>query len=114
MISAENLIESEEIENTYYFYSIPSQISDDDIVNMITNGTGNKTVQQYLAFHTYVLNNGNYISFGVGAILYGELTAIGMYDSYDKSSNTFSVRPVVTLESNAQLEGNSEDGWTIK
>ena len=114
IISAENPIESEEIESTYYFYSIPSQIADTDIANMITNGTGDSNITQWLASSS-ILCNTNIANFYVQSVNTGDVYSQNLYNS-SGTSHSYSkvVRPVVSLKSNIQLEGNSEDGWTIK
>ena len=115
IISAGNPKESQEIEYTYYYYSISSQMADNtDIANMITNGTGDSNVTQWLASRT-VYCSSIFAYFRVRAVDDGDVYGSNLYGSYgDSSSPSWAVRPVVTLESNIQLEGNSEDGWTIK
>lgn len=114
-ISADNPKESQEIENTYYFYSISSQMADNtNIANMITKGTGDSNITQWLASRpVYCSNDFTYFSV---CYVYGDYASSGpLYSSYGHSiSTSWSVRPVVSLKSNIQLEGNSEDGWTIK
>ena len=112
-ISAENPKESEEIENTYYSYSISSEITDTNIANMITNGTGNSNVTQWLASRAlHFLTAFSY--FSVRLVDIGNMNHVRLYVSNDNSySFSCAVRPVVSLESNIQLEGNSENGWTI-
>ena len=113
-ISAENPKESEEIENTYYYYTVSSQISDANIANMITKGTGDSNRTQWLASRT-VNCNVNDANFNVHFVNIGRVYNYELYRSNGNSySPSWAVRPVVTLESNIQLEGNSEDGWTIK
>ena len=112
-ISAENPKESEEIENTYYSYSISSEITDTNIANMITNGTGDCNVTQWLASRAlHFLIDFSY--FSVRLVDIGNMNHVRLYVSNDNSySFSCAVRPVVSLESNIQLEGNSENGWTI-
>ena len=114
-IGVDNPKESQELENTYYYYSISSRMADNtDIANMITKGTGDSNVTQWLASRTvgcgsyYALFHVRYVS--IGYVAYSSLYNSNGY-SY---SPGWAVRPVVSLESNIQLEGNSEDGWTIK
>ena len=112
IISAGNPKESEEIENTYYFYTVSSQIS--DIANMITKGTGDSNITQWLASRA-VNCNSVYAYFSVRTVYNGYVSSNGLsYSLGDSPSPSWAVRPVVTLESDIQLEGNSEDGWTIK
>ena len=119
-ISKDNPKESEIIKNTYCYYGISSIIGDTKIADMITKGTGDIDVkQQWLASHTVNCNNSNvtfYLHNLSSSGLWGAgLYASTLYSSYGYSSSiSWAVRPVVTLESNIQLEGNSEDGWTIK
>lgn len=114
-ISANNPKESEQIEYTYYRYSISSQMADNtDIANMITNGTGDSNVTQWLASRA-VRCYSDYAGFLVRFVDYGFVSNHFLYGSNgDSRRPSWAVRPVVTLESNIQLEGNSEDGWTIK
>ena len=112
-ISAKNPKESEEIENTHYYYTVSSQISDTKIANMITKGTGDSNITQWLASRT--VNCSSYAYFSVRRVYNGTVNNDYLYASYgDSASPRWAVRPVVSLESNIQLEGNSEDGWTIK
>ena len=114
-ISAENPKESQEIEHTYYYYSISSQMADNtDIANMITNGTGDSNVTQWLASRTVDCSS-LYACFHVRFVNDGYVRGNALYGSDGYSgSPSWAVRPVVSLESNIQLEGNSENGWTIK
>ena len=114
MISAENPIESEEIENTYYFYSIPSQISDNDIVNMITNGTGDSNITQWLA-SCPILCNVHCANFYVQSISSGDVYSQHVYNSSGISrSYSKVIRPVISLNPNIKLEKFSENSWKIK
>ena len=110
-ISVDNPKESKEIENTVYSYTI---ITDTNIANMITNGTGDSNVTQWLASRTVGCGS-LYASFRVRNVDRGAVRYSDLYNSRGISNSpSWAVRPVVTLESNIQLEGNSEDGWTIK
>ena len=114
-ISAENPTESEEIEKTDYFYNISSEMADNtDIANMITKGTGDSNITQWLA--SRAVNCSSYFTlFNMHGVNNGDvITRYLYYSNGDSISPSGAVRPVVTLESNIQLEGNSEDGWTIK
>lgn len=112
-ISADNPKESEEIENTFYNYTVSSKITDTNITNMITKGTGDSNMTQWLASHAVACYN-FYATFTVLHV-YARVTGRSLYSSYDYSDSiSWSVRSVVSLESNIQLEGISEDGWTIK
>ena len=110
-ISVDNPKESKEIENTVYSYTV---ITDTNIANMITNGTGDSNVTQWLASRTVGCGS-LYAGFRVRNVDRGRVNFSDLYNSRGISNSpSWAVRPVVTLESNIQLEGNSEDGWTIK
>ena len=115
IISAGNPKESQEIECTYYYYSISSQMADNtDIANMITKGTGDRNATQWLASRA-VSCDSNCANFDVRTVHNGYVDDNYLSDSDGNSnSRSWAVRPVVSLESNIQLEGNSENGWTIK
>lgn len=115
-INVGNPKESEEIEEKYYTYSIPSEIIDTNISNMITKGKGDSNVDQWLASQNVHCTN-NSARFCLFRVYNrgGALKGARIYDTGEgliDSSN--SIRPVVSLEYNIQLEGNSEDGWTIR
>ena len=114
-ISAENPKESQELEYTYYYYGISSQMADNtDIANMITKGTGDSNITQWLASRTVICDSYCAV-FRVHAVFRGYVDNDRLYSSNGLSgSPSWAVRPVVSLESNIQLAGNSEDGWTIK
>ena len=113
-ISAGNPKESEEIEQTTYVYTILSQITDTNIVNMITKGTGNSNLTQWIASRTINCSNG-YAGFRVRNLYNGNMSYEALYESNGDSNNpSFTVRPVVSLKNSIQLEENSGDGWIIK
>ena len=113
-ISAENPKESEEIECTSYSYTISSNIIDVKIADMIAKGKEENYISQWLASCT-VFCSSNAASFYVHRVRDGNINYCHLYNSYEYiESPSYTVRPVVTLKSNIQLEGNSEDGWTIK
>ena len=114
-ISANNPKESEQIEYTYYRYSISSQMADNtDIANMITKGRGDSNITQWLASRA-VRCYSDYAGFSVRLVYDGNVSHDALYSSSGNSGGpSWAVRPVVTLQSNIQLEGNSEDDWTIK
>ena len=113
-ISADNPKESEEIENTTYVYTISSQITDTNIVNMITKGTGNSNLVQWIASCAVNCSSG-YAGFRVRNLYNGNMSYDALYESNGNFNNlSFTVRPVVSLKTNVQLERNSEDGWIIK
>ena len=116
-ISAENPKESEEIKDTGYDYTISSQISDNNIANMITKGTGDRNIAQWLAsIAVGFVSDCDYAYFMVRTVIDDTIMGNDLCASYGNypMGLSWAVRPVVSLESNIQLEGNSEDGWTIK
>lgn len=113
-ISADNPKESEEIQYTTYIYTISSHITDTNIVNMITEGTGNSNLTQWIASRAINCSSG-YAGFRVRNLYNGNMSYDALYESNGVSNNpSFTVRPVVSLKTNVQLKGNSEDGWTVK
>ena len=116
-ISIDNLKESTEINYTYYYYVILYEITDMNIANIITKGTGENDITQWLA--SCEISCGNVTSFGVRNVYYdGYDCAVSASQLYYTNGESYSescaIRPVVSLQSNIQLEGNSEDGWNIK
>ena len=110
-ISVDNPKESQEIKYTNYVYIIESHITDTEIANMITV---RRTGKYWLASRM-VFCDSDYTTFSVRYIYMGRERYGSFYCSNgDSYSPSWSVRPVVSLKSNIQLEGNSEDGWTIK
>ena len=114
IISADNPKESQELEYTDYFYSISSRMADNtDIANIITKGTGDSDITQWLASRI-VYCDSIYAAFNVRYVNLSYVSFDYLYYSNGLSpSLSYAVRPVITLQSNIQLEGNSEDGWTI-
>ena len=113
-ISAENPKESEEIEDTSYFYKISSKITDTNIANMITNGASTSHMVWLASRSIGCIEQ--YASFNLGRLFNDGMYVIAMYDSHEmwpKSLYSYFVRPIVSLQSNVHFEGNSEDGWTI-
>ena len=54
-------------------------------------------------------------SFSVRRVGYGSVGDCNMFYSYGNANgNTYAFRPVVSLESNIQLSGDSTNGWTIQ
>ena len=84
--------------------------------DIISNGTGTSSVTQWLASRTVFCFSG-FASFDVRG-LSDPVYRHSLYES-NGYSYTYSytrdlrVRPVVSLESDIQLSGNSNDGWTI-
>ena len=105
--------ESEEIEKTYS-YSISSEITDINIANMITKGTGDSNVAQWLVSHSEY-GSTLAVFFGIQSVINDNVGYTNLGRSNDTTmSGGRAVRPIVTLQSNIQLEGNSENGWMIK
>lgn len=101
---------------TDYDYSAQNKIASNmstDIANMITKGTTSSNINQWLSsrcirctiggagFNFHYLRGGNVNSNYLFASGFGNYTF------------SFRVRPVVSLKSDIQLSGNSNDGWTI-
>ena len=113
IISVNNPKESEEIEKTYS-YSISSEITDINIANMITKGTGDSNVAQWLVSHSEY-GSTLAVFFGIQSVINDNVGYTNLGRSNDTTmSGGRAVRPIVTLQSNIQLEGNSENGWMIK
>ena len=113
-ISKDNPKESEVIKDTYQG-SLFSISSDENIDNMIMKGTEENNVSYWIANSIVSCANYIYVDFRLGYVWNGMVGAYLLYNASGyPNSNGYAVRPVVTLESNIQLEGNSEDGWTIK
>ena len=101
---------------TDYDYSAQNKIASNmstDIANMITMGTSSANINQWLSsrcirctiagagFNFHYLNGGN-------------VNSNYLYSSGGNNYTfSFRVRPVVSLKSDIQLSGNSNDGWTI-
>ena len=119
-ISADNRNDTgRSLEDTLYYYNVADKVkqttSDEKkMSDIISNGTGSSyDVSQWLASRC--------VSFDFrGAYFYVRSVTSGVgywpsFNSYgDSYSNYNRVRPVVSLESNIQLSGNSNDGWTIE
>ena len=108
------------LENTYYNYNVSAkvnQITSDGkkMSDIISNGTKTFFLDQWLASRCVMDSFGERAYFCVRS-MFGIVDVQELYYSYDYSSKYSSnacVRPVVTLESDIQLSGNSKDGWTI-
>ena len=104
------------VKGTDYDYSAQNKIASNmstDIANMITMGTSSANINQWLSsrcirctiagagFNFHYLNGGN-------------VNSNYLYSSGGNNYTfSFRVRPVVSLKSDIQLSGNSNDGWTI-
>ena len=105
------------VEFTYYSYTVADkvkQITSDGkkMSDIISNGTGSSAVTQWLASRCVRSSidayfNVRYVNSGVGSPR-ALFCSTGLSPSFD-----YYVRPVVFLESDIQLSGNSNDGWTI-
>ena len=108
------------LENTYYNYNVSDKVNQTTsdgkkMSDIISNGTGSYAVNQWLASRCVMDSFGERAYFCVRS-MHGIVDVQELYYSYDYSSKYSSnahVRPVVTLESDIQLSGNSTDGWTI-
>ena len=59
--------------------------------------------------------NSSIASFRVRFVAYGRVNFYNVFDSGGYAGgNTYAFRPVVSLESNIQLSGDSTNGWTIQ
>ena len=80
--------------------------------DIISNGTGSRDVWQWLASRCI-----NCTSKSAGFYVRYVCSIVSNTPLYSSSGDPYSisghVRPVVTLESDIQLSGNSTDGWTI-
>ena len=105
------------VEYTSYSYTVADKVkqttSDEKkMSDIILNGTGVTAVNQWLASRC-VYCGSNYAGFDVRRVD-SDVTASLLYYSNGKpNSISCRVRPVVTLKSDIQLNGNSNDGWTI-
>ena len=122
-ISADNRNDTgRSLENTYYSYKVSDKVKQTTsdgkkMSDIISNGTESRSIEQWLASRCVGCDNRR-ASFMVNNVSstvnldYGYYS--GVYHSYGYSSNAhLCVRPVVSLESDIQLSGNSNDGWTI-
>lgn len=118
-ISADNRNDTgRSLVNTYYNYNISDKVKQTTsdgkkMSDIITNGTKSSTVYHWLASRCV-----RCVPFGapfnVRHVVNGRVDYGTQYHSSGSSvSNYSSVRPVVSLESDIQLSGNSTDGWTI-
>ena len=119
IISADNRNDTgRSLENTYYSYDVADKVKQTTsdgkkMSDIISKGTGSSYEYQWLA--SRCVSCGFYNAyFNVRGVSNNVLNNY-LYNSYGKSIRiTERVRPVVTLESDIQLSGNSNDGWTIE
>ena len=117
-ISADNRNDTgRSLQNTDYEYPVADKVKQTTsdgkkMSDIISKGTGSSAVYQWLASRCFSCS-----SYGARFDVRGvrnNVFAGALYDSRGhSSSNDFHVRPVISLESNVQLSGNSNDGWTI-
>ena len=107
------------LEYTGYIYSISNymtQTASDGtkLSDIVTKGTGSSNVSQWLASRCVICDS-NYARFYVRGVGYGSVNSNVLYYSYGSDNSGYCrARPVVTLQSDIQLSGNSTDGWTIQ
>ena len=117
-ISADNRNDTgRSLEDTYYGYGVEDKVkqttSDEKkMSDIISNGTESSAVEQWLASRC-VWCNFEYAHFAVYYVNDGVNVSSLYFSNGNSSSNIYCVRPVVTLKSDIQLSGNSNDGWTI-
>ena len=105
------------LEDTYYYYTVPdkvTQITSDGkkMSDIISNGTGSSYVYQWLASRCVRCVSG-YAYFYVHYVSSRVNSDALYYSGGNSDGSYYRVRPVVSLESDIQLSGNSNDGWTI-
>ena len=118
-LSSSNPGTSEPLEYTCYYYTVSDKVkktaSDGkSIADIITKGKGTSNVNQWLASCCVVCNSYD-AHFGVRNLYNVYVNGNYLYYSYGDSGYSYGyrLRPVVSLKSDIQLSGNSNDGWTI-
>ena len=119
-IDSSNIVEgySPELTRTSYYYNITEKLGKiysgaqfrvrQRIANLFNVG------DMWLASRV-IWYEDYYLSFEVRFCMGSTVDNKSMYHSYGyELEGAFGVRPVVSLESNVQLSGNSTDGWTIQ
>ena len=106
------------LESTYYSYTVADKVTQitsngEKMSDIISNGTGSSNVTQWLASRCVNCFSG-FADCEV-RFVYNYVGGHGLYYTFGthRGNASFCVRPVVSLESNIQLSGNSTDGWTI-
>ena len=91
-----------------------SDFTDSKYYNLfINNGTSNYA--SYWLSSRCVNCDSSIASFGVRVVYGGNVLRCDMFDSDGGTGgNAYAFRPVVSLESNIQLSGDSTNGWTIQ
>ena len=105
------------VKHTYYEYPVQNKIANTmstDIANMITKGTTSSNINQWLSSRCVYCDR-DQVAFGVRSLTDGKV--YGSNDLLRSGIGAFPrgqrVRPVVSLESDIQLSGSSNDRWTI-
>ena len=114
-INSSNPGESPELTDTNYYYYFSSKITKTNISNLISKGTKSSYQNQWLASSCVHCRSSFGASFAMRWIRDGAVGRADLCESFEGfSSENKLVRPVVTLESNIQLGGDSTNGWTIQ
>ncbi len=117
-ISADNRNDTgRSLESTYYLYTVADKVKQTTsdgkkMSDIISKGTESSELWQWLASRCVCCDFSN-AYFDVHLVNSNVDSGI-LFNSSGSSNGTFHlVRPVVSLESDIQLSGNSNDGWTI-
>ena len=105
------------LEYTYYNYNVEDKVKQTtsdgkNMSDIISKGTGSSNVYQWFAsrcVHCYFDN----AAFNVRYVYSDVYNSTLYYSAGGSNSYGYRVRPVVSLSSDIQLSGNSNDGWTI-
>ena len=102
------------VTQTYWYKSMVStDFTDSKYYTLFINNGSN--LATYWLSSRCVYCDSSYAGFGVRFVNYGYVNACNMFYSYGSTGgNTCAFRPVVSLESNIQLSGDSTNGWTIQ
>ena len=120
-ISADNRNDTgRSLEYTYYNYTVADKVKQTtsdgkNMSDIISKGTGTSYIAQRLASRCVAVSGSDYARFNVCNVSWDVSCSMALHLSSDilVSGTGSHVRPVVTLESNIQLSGNGNDGWTI-
>ena len=110
---------SPELNDTYYAYAISQKVNKTakdgtSIANLLAKGTTSSNISQWLASSS-VNCGGSHAEFCVRNINGGNVNYAYLFNSSGSGySGNRRVHPVVSLESNIQLSGDSTNGWTIQ
>ena len=102
------------VTQTYWYKSMAStDFTDSKYYTLFINNGSN--LATYWLSSRCVYCYSSYACFNVRLVDYGN---VPIYDMFDSGGNTnggaYAFRPVVSLESNIQLSGDSTNGWTIQ